>query len=402
MVAKWRGLKSGVGRRWCRGQRRQRTSTLLVVVVVVVVLAGCSLTAYRPRLKRQLPLLTYDGDYGGLNNQIISLLVAVHLARQLKRAVRLPPVYCGGQPLTQTAWSDLLAWDATLDQHIHQRRPVSIDVPVTSTDIPSLQLHSDRECAPTLTRLRRRSAQLGRAPLHLGRLYGLMRCFSRSDAEFLRLWRWIQLRPPTDDLLRLPNDAFIDGDPKPLRIALHLRSSGFEAAAYHRRPRDFPAPTLPEWVLGISPTATLPDAHHASGVCASATEQRAALCQVCAIARRDIDLQPIHWFVMHDNRSESLRALRRLRRWIVTERACSSTADHLTELSPPRTAPYASLAGDMHFAVHHAHIFIGNPLSTVSSNIARWRAFAGWRPAPSLTYTGDLFLTAIPHLLGFH
>lgn len=243
--------------------------------------------------------------------------------------------------------------------------------------------------------------------MHLSNPYGLLRCFTRCRASFLSLWSLAQLREPVGvyGLEGLRSTWYAEPH---LRVVLHLRSSGFEERASQRRPDAFPSASLCGWVLGT-------DRECSNTTMCHCEEQRSAVCQMCRILRRDTSSQPVHWLVMHDGTRNARHVRDRLVEFIERNRGCGHPMDRVTDLSSDAFWKmigkvdaqkaqhlYARLLTEMNIAIHDAHIFVGSTLSTVSSNIARWRAYSRQQPAPSLSYTGDKFLRSIPNMLGFH
>jgi hypothetical protein len=385
------------------------------LIVLLAWLGGLVLCHWRSRVSSHCTyLLSYDPSYGAWNNQLMALFVGIHLAQLLGRRLVVPALVERARPTTSNTWFDVLDIDAALLRRwilpestaARCRRRGSMSTVFDARNI-SLRLHRDAACGDALGSLRDASARAGPLLLQLAHLYGLMRCFTRSEASFLRLWQRITLRETPVAKLWMQRWGALEGAPAspPLVVVVHLRRSGFEPRAHARRPDDFPANALLAWVLAGNESA-----------CVSSSA-RCALCQLCAIQRRDPDARPLHFYVMHDGHGASLQTLALWKTFVEAQGDCGAAPSRVYDLtalvqeswqvlSPTLPAPgrnhIVSVVSEMYLAVYGAHLFVGSPLSTLSSNVARWRALGRYPLAPSLSYTGDRYLSAIPHMFGFH
>lgn len=445
-------------------------------------------------------LLRYDGHYGGLNNQILALFCALHLAQRLpqRAAVVLPPVYSGGRAVRGgESWFDYLHFDERLPlldgggdagapsvraREEEQAPRVAVDIHRQSDcerfwhDVMAAAAAITSSTTTTTTRRWKEAAADSSPPpsLSLRNTYGLVRCFT-DDEEFLRLWQRIRLRDVTGGVHRHGrslasitkrararlSDATITTTTTTTTtvvIALHIRASGFEARAHQRQPTAYPAPDLLRYILGprndsgddeehaatVAPAtpqwsalrrllrpwcrAGVANAEHNASITAAAAQQQQQQRKRKQRMRAAWSLAAsptaaLQLMVLHDGKRESVeivRALRDLLAQCTSSPSCGlvSLANASSVPSPP-SAPmltYAHAAADMYAAIHDAHIFVGSPLSTLSSNVARWRHYALGCSSPSssssslspmhsgysLTYTGVEYLRAIPNMLGFH
>jgi hypothetical protein len=311
----------------------------------------------------------------------------------------------------QLAWTELLDIEPALRRRwtLSTTKPARCQHQMTASRAfdrrnISLRLYRDAVCAETIAALEAASAQAGPRLLQIANPYGLVRCFTRQDESFLRLWQRVQLRPTRFATHWLQQwRAFESARTRPLVVVVHVRSSGFEARAHARRPHAFPASALTTWMLAGNESVCMhPD-------------QRAALCQICAILQRDPDKRPVYFYLMHDKRAESLQVLTRWKAFVEDFGMCGAADSRVYDLTTmvQGSELYGRrnegalhdvhcLVTEMYLAVYGAHLFVGSTLSTLSSNVARWRSLARYPVAPSLSYTGDFYLSAIPHVLGFH
>ncbi|KAF6002900.1 hypothetical protein F1559_000426 [Cyanidiococcus yangmingshanensis] len=385
--------------------RRSFSFSWRVVLLTLALYGGLLACRWKHNRSNQCThLITYDPSYGGWNNQLLALFVGLHLAQLLGRRLVVPPLIERGRILTELDWTDMLDIEPALHRQWIQSRserarcgqqPATSTVAFDGRNI-SLRLHRDAACEEAITALRAASAHAGPRLLQIANTYGLVRCFTRHDKSFLRLWQHAQLRPTHVARHWLQQwQALETASVRPLVIVVHVRSSGFEARAHQRRPHEFPGRTLHAWMLAGNGSACMHPA------------QRSALCQICAIQRRDPDARPVHFYFMHDEHAESLKVLAHWKAFVEASDQCGAAGGRVYDFTQSVWAAYEgfdtlSLVTEMYLAIYGAHLFVGSTLSTLSSNVARWRSLARYPLAPSLSYTGDRYLSAIPHILGFH